>query len=150
MFKKFLGNGYDGFATRIGNVGQGQFNPMKTFDIVTRFTLVDLHARFLLNRLGDKLADQEHDDSQVDQLNAELLYGPLKAGDVGGRQVYDQETSEQPTPGYGYGHGVEEFATPKLFGVMPYSEERFEILGLGSAYSDFDLLQGGDENEHHG
>ena len=41
-------------------------------------------------------------------------------------------------------------SSPKFIRIIPNPDQRFEILGLGSADTQFDLLQGSDENEHHG
>jgi len=38
---------------------------------------------------------------------------------------------------------------PKFIRIIPNSDERFEILGLGAANTQRDLLQGSDEDEHH-
>ena len=41
-------------------------------------------------------------------------------------------------------------SSPKFIGIIPNSDQRFEILGLGSADTQFDLFQGSDEDEYHG
>ena len=55
---------------------------MESFDVITLFTFVDLHARFFLHGLGGELSDQEHDNTQMNQLNTHLFSSPLETGDV--------------------------------------------------------------------
>ena len=86
-----LRNGDVFLASRVGAVDEGEFDAERVFGIVAGLAFVEGHLGFPRHETGEKFAQQDHDDAEVDEHDAGFAPAQLEAGEMGGDQIDEEQ-----------------------------------------------------------
>ena len=125
-----------------GFVDEDQLVGVEVLGVILRLALFQPHRALGGKDVRAELAQQQQDDAEVGHENAGLAPGPLEAGEVGHREVHEQDRTQRVAAGQD---------EPRHLGAKKRDADddpAFEVADLGVVKTLMDLRQRADEDQH--
>ena len=107
---------------------------------IPRLALGQVHLEFAGEQVGGQLADEQHDDAGVRELDADFFGRELKPADVGADEVDQQQRAEQIAAG-------EQQRNLMAEKTRSHHQPSLEVMGLRAVQPLIRLGDGADEHE---